>query len=358
MKEVLYLGPDYKDHRGGIGALLEVYARHIKEFNFIPTYSGGSIRKNSYRYLKAWFRLVSTLLLHRSIKILHIHTASRGSFLRKSVLALTGKLFGRKVILHIHGGGFHNFYARSRLLRPYIRFVLNRVDVVICLSEKWRQYYTAEFRIKRLEIVNNVIENPPSASGVPAGPQPLHDRVNLLFLGLISDGKGIFDLLDVVAESRSLTHNRICVTIAGNGETDRLQQLIAERHPDGEVRFEGWVSGPGKVALLNSCDIYVLPSYNEGLPISILEAISYGKPVIATPVGGVPEVVRPGFNGWLFEPGDKKALQSILAEVANNNNQDLLKQYGMNSLSLAKEYTPESVFSSLDRLYRELIHDR
>ncbi len=355
MKEVLYLGPDYKNHRGGIGALLEVYARHIPDFNFIATYSGGSPLRIIVLYIYAWLRLVNKLLWSRHIKILHIHTASRGSFLRKSALVLTGKLFGRKVILHIHGGGFHNFYARARFLRPYIRFVLKKTDLVICLSEKWRQYYMAEFGMKRLEVVNNVIEHPldpPSVSPASNG------RVNLLFLGLICDSKGVFDLLDVVARSRTLVDGRITVTIAGNGETERLQQLIRERHPDGEVEFAGWVNGVQKAALLHSCDIYVLPSYNEGLPISILEAISYGKPIIATPVGGVPEIVRPGFNGWLVEPGNGSALQSVLQEVADENNRAMLKEYGLNSLSLAKTYTPESVFSSLDRLYQHLIRGK
>lgn len=348
------MGPDYRNHRGGIGALLEVYARHIPEFQFIATYKDPSPLKAGYIYLAAWFRLLGVLLFNGEIKILHIHTASRGSFLRKSLLVLTGKLFGRKVILHIHGGGFHNFYTRAGFLRPYIRFVLGKADVVICLSEKWRRYYAETFRIKRLEIVNNVIEK--AEAGISHLPH--NGKINLLFLGLIADKKGVFDLLETVAEYRTALQHRIRVTIAGNGETERLQQRIREHHPEGEVRFAGWVNGAKKAELLSSCDIYVLPSYNEGLPISILEAISYGKPVIATPVGGIPEVVRPGFNGWLIEPGNKSALQSVLREVADPDSREILERYGNNSRSLAKEYTPEAVFSSLDRLYHQLIRDK
>ena len=106
--------------------------------------------------------------------------------------------------------------------------------------------------------------------------------------------------------------------------------------------------------MLNSCDVYILPSYHEGLPISVLEAMSYGKPVISTNVGGIPEIVKPGFNGWLFQPGDHQALNTIIREAMNNK--DLLKQYGNNSLRLSKNYTPESVFQSLNQLYKQVLN--
>jgi glycosyltransferase involved in cell wall biosynthesis len=119
------------------------------------------------------------------------------------------------------------------------------------------------------------------------------------------------------------------------------------------VQFAGWVSGTKKAELLNKCDIYVLPSYNEGLPISILEAMSYGKPVISTNVGGIPEIVKPGFNGWLFQPGDRDALNGIILEVLAEK--EKLKQYGINSMTVSAGYTPQSVVKSLEQLYAKMI---
>jgi glycosyltransferase involved in cell wall biosynthesis len=255
------------------------------------------------------------------------------------------------VLFHIHGASFHHFYRKKKLLRPYISFILGKADVVICLSEMWREYFSSTFRLKRLEVLNNVIEAaPPAQNDIPR-----NGHVNLLFLGVIGDRKGIFDLLRVIESDREHINSRVTVTVAGNGEVERLQKTISENHRDGVVKYAGWVNGSKKSELLNMCDVYILPSYNEGLPISILEAMAYGKPVIATDVGGIPEIVKPGYNGWLFKAGDLQALRSIIHEVLDNKN--ILKEYGNNSLRLSKNYMPEAVINSLEVLYKKIINE-
>ena len=350
MNPVLFIGPDHKNHRGGIGAVLDVYSKHITPFRFIATYVTKSFFKQSITYISAVFKLIWFCITDRQIKILHIHHASRGSFIRKSLLVLIGKIFGKKVILHIHGGGFHNYYKRARLMKPVIRLTLESADAVICLSEMWKKYYSSTFKLKRLVIINNVIEKPSvSAEHIQNG------SLNLLFLGHVTEKKGVFDLLKVLAAGRDQFRHKVKVTIGGIGEVERLEKTISENQFNGDVSFAGWVNGNKKAQLLNDCDVYVLPSYFEGLPISILEAMSYGKPVISTNVGGIPEIVKPGFNGWLFQPGDHQALNSIIREAMDNK--ELLKQYGNNSLSISKNYTPESVFQSLNELYQQVLID-
>ena len=77
----------------------------------------------------------------------------------------------------------------------------------------------------------------------------------------------------------------------------------------------GWVQNEAKQSTICSCDIYVLPSYFEGLPVSILEAMAMGKPIIATNVGGIPSIVQNGYNGWLFSPGKFNELNKIFDEI-------------------------------------------
>ncbi|MEP7259081.1 MAG: glycosyltransferase family 4 protein [Flavitalea sp.] len=353
MKNVLYLGPEYKNHRGGIGAVLEVYSRNAVPFKFIPTYSNKSFPHKLYVYIRAACLLIYTLITDRSIKIVHIHSASRGSFMRKSFLLMISKLFGKKVIIHIHGAEFHIFYAKAGWLRAYIRFILQKADVVICLSNKWKEYFTSNFKIKELAIINNVIEKAP---GGPLISGNGNGHVNFLFLGFIGNRKGIFDFLEVLQNNRASFDGKYTVTVGGNGEVERLQQVIADYHPNGDVQYAGWVNGDKKVELLQRCDVYVLPSYNEGLPISVLEALAYGKPVISTNVGGIPEIVKPGYNGWIFEPGNKAELQHIVQEVLLDKN--VWKEYGTHSLIISKNYTPESVFQSLDILYKKLDNEQ
>ena len=99
-----------------------------------------------------------------------------------------------------------------------------------------------------------------------------------------------------------------------DGETERLLTYLADHKLETLVQFEGWVSGEKKHELLSSSDVYILPSYHEGLPISILEAMNYQLPVIATPVGGTAEAVQEGINGFLVTPGDKDALYDRLLQ--------------------------------------------
>jgi glycosyltransferase involved in cell wall biosynthesis len=265
-------------------------------------------------------------------------------------MILIAKLFRKKIILHVHGAKFHIYYSSSKLLKPYIRYIFESADVVICLSEGWQKFFSSTFKLKRLVIINNVIQE---VSDKPHTEE--RDSLNLLFLGQIGKRKGVFDLLNVLAENKEEFKDKVKLTIGGIGDVDRLQKTLSDNRFNGDVTYAGWVNGSTKARLLNSCDVYVLPSYHEGLPISVLEAMSYGKPVISTNVGGIPEIVRPGFNGWLFKPGDHQALNTIIREAMNNK--DLLKQYGNNSLSLSKNYTPESVFQSLNALYQQMLNN-
>lgn len=343
-QQVLYVGPDYRNHRGGIGAVLDVYAKYITPFKFIPTYPNGSFLKKVYTYLKALVLLVWKLATDREIKIVHIHVASKGSFMRKSVIVMISKLFGKKVIFHVHGAKFHIFYDEAGWLRGYIRFIIRRCDIIVCLSEQWKNYFESAFPGKKVRVINNVID-PPQIAAVPANHA---GKVKFLFLGYIGKRKGVFDLIEVLKKHQSEFAGRYSLTVGGNGEVDQLKQVISDDQT-GDVQYAGWVKGEKKNELLKECDVYVLPSYNEGLPISVLEAMSYGKPIISTTVGGIPEIVKPGFNGWLLEPGDHKALSSIITEVLDQK--EKLAQYGSNSLQLAKKYMPDSVLNSLDILY-------
>jgi len=348
MKDVLYIGPDYRA-QGGIAAVLDTYSRNIRPFKFISTYNHSGALARQFLFLKAMFSLIRSLVTDKDIRIVHVHSAAKGSFIRKSILLGLARLFGRKTVLHVHAGSFHTYYEHAGILRPYIRYVFRKVDVVICLSEKWYEFYSTQFRIKHLVIIKNVIERP------AALPRPISPDgpVKLLFLGLVIEKKGIFDLLKVMDLHHDLFDGKLQLSIGGKGETDRLEETLRNKYLSANVRFEGWVVGEKKNELLRNCDIYILPSHIEGLPISILEAMAYGKPVISTNVGGIPEVVLPGKNGWLFNPGDLDALKKILEDVVNNRH--LLKQYGDYSYDLSAAYTPDAVMSSLRNLYDQML---
>lgn len=351
MNDVLFVGPDHGTHRGGIAAVLDTYSAHIRPFKFISSYNNSGFLSRQFLFLKAAISLIRSLIGDKDIRIVHVHSAAKGSFIRKSILLRIARLFGRKTVLHMHSGSFHTYYEHAGILRPYIRRVFRKADVVVCLSQKWYEFYSTEFRIKRLVIIKNVIERPADL------PQPLSSAgpLKLLFLGMVVEKKGIFDLLKVMAMHPDLFGGKVQLTIGGKGEEERLAETLRNKDLSGHVKFEGWVVGEKKNELLKNCDIFILPSHIEGLPISILEAMANGKPIISTVVGGIPEIVIPGRNGWLFQPGNLDELRNVLAEAIADRQR--LKQYGENSYLLSESYSPNMVMESLRGVYDQLLID-
>ncbi|HEY0895466.1 MAG TPA: glycosyltransferase family 4 protein, partial [Sphingobacteriaceae bacterium] len=177
--------------------------------------------------------------------------------------------------------------------------------------------------------------------------------ITLLFLGLICKEKGIFDLLEVLSRNRRTFSNRVRLVIGGNGEVENLRRVIRENGLEHMVSFRGWVTDHTKHQLMVSSDLFILPSYGEGMPVSILEALSYGKAVIATRVGGIPEIVKHEVNGLLITPGD---LTGILHSICYYLNDPLkILRHGQASRPLVRDFYPENVMKKVETLYQSLI---
>jgi len=203
-----------------------------------------------------------------------------------------------------------------------------------------------------LFIINNPVDPPQHNENIY---RDNPGKTKLLFLGLISKNKGIFDLIDVLATNKESFQNRLCLSIGGNGETDKLRKEINDKKLGEMVEYLGWVTQDKKNNCLQQTDVYILPSYNEGLPISILEAMSYGKPIISTNVGGIPEIVVSGRNGLLIEPGNLKQMEEAINFCIENV--DTIKEYGKESRLLVKKHLPDAVMEELQKVYNELLSE-
>jgi len=352
-KQILLVGPDYKNHRGGIGALIAVHKDQYEVFNFIPSY-----RPYKNNLVKSFFflRQLIAIMLHLSknshIKIVHIHSSKQGSFYRKLLIACIVKwFFRRKTINHIHTGNFKRFYDNSnRVSQKVIRYFLQLNDVTVTVSAFWKEYFETLFSLQNVYRINNIVTAP-----LPSGPLNNIDNgyVSFLFLGLIDLNKGIFDLLKVLSQNKATLSNRFKLIIAGDGNVGLLHETIRMNGLNELVEFKGWVTGEEKQHLLRTADVFILPSYYEGLPVSVLEAMSYGKPVIATSVGGIPEIVQQGFNGILNKPGDLKALLNAILYYINDREE--IAKHGSNSFQIVKEYFPEAIMPKLEAVYSSLL---
>lgn len=341
--KVLTIGCHCDPPKGGVACVLKTYKDYVYEpFHFVANSKGGLIA-NVWYLIKSIVQCEWLYKTNTKIEIVHIHTASYNSFKRSVLYIRQAKRYGKKVVCHVHGGGFKEY----RNTNPkFVDKHLKMCDAVVALSETWCEYFAEELGLNNVYVVNNIIENPQMVQVEKDG------RFHILFLGLITEAKGIFDLLDVLRDNKELWNGHIMLHVGGNGKVDEFKQKTVEYGIEDMVIYEGWVSGEKKASLFNLADAYILPSYTEGVPISILEAMSYGVPVLSTPVGGIPEVVTSGVNGLLFNAGDKKAMAECINRLLNDLT--LCKRMKAIELEESRAYLPESISVQLEKMYENL----
>lgn len=344
-EKVLFVGIDYKVPKGGIANVLNTYSTFIRPFKFVRTYASelNNFQKILYA-VTGYVLLIWKLAVDRNIEIVHIHSASGSSFWRKSHAVKIAKAMKKKVIFHCHGGGFKEFRQNSP---AKIDAILKKADIVVCLSQEWKDYFE-NIGCRNVVIIKNVIEEPKPESINRDG------LVHFLFLGLICDNKGIFDVLNALSVHKEKLTGKMILHVGGNGQTDRLIYTIKLLKLEQLVIFEGWADREKKRHLLNLADVYLLPSYIEGVPISILEAESYCKPVITTNVGGIPSIVKNGETGLLVSPGNISEIYSAIKNMIDN--EYLRHCYGEAGFVISNEYLPNTIKKELINLYRNMLN--
>lgn len=348
-QKVLMIGEYFKHNApGGMAAVLASYNEYFENMQFIPTWRNGNILVKIWYAVYSYFFFIWYMLFVRSVKIVHIQGAAFASFERNVFFVKVGKLFGKKVVMHMHCADFESYYNPSKHKQRIVD-IINACDLYLVLSDSWKQYFESiGVKSNIIKVLNNTI-TPPVTKIVKRST----DILNLLYLGVIGQRKGIYDILNALKDNKEMFEGKIVLRIGGNQEEEKLQACINEYGLQGMVKFEGFVSGEKKIECLNWADVYILPSFNEGLPIGILEAMSYRHPIISTPVGGIPEVVKDGVNGIMVKPGNVQEIAKAISAFVGDKK--LVEEYGMHSIELVKPYLPETVFAALSEMYSHLI---
>lgn len=349
-KHIVMLGTSFHT-MGGISAVVNEY-RQAGLFDRLPiiyiaTHCDGSMAKKLQFCVTSWFRYVA-LLLQRKVVLIHVHMASNASFWRKGLFFLPAFLCHIPTILHLHGGGFSRFYERdcNRTVKWLVRYMFDRVDSVIVLSNHWQCWVKSISSNSRILPIANPVQLPPTIDFF------LREPSTILFLGRLGEQKGTYDLLNAVSGLVTQYPN-LTLLLGGDGELDRVQKQANQMGIGAHVEVLGWISVTRKSALLRRAAIYVLPSYAEGLPMSVLEAMAAGLPVISTRVGGIPEVIADGLEGYLIQPGDVIALSNALNMLLVDA--DLRRSMGIAARNKVEStFSTEHVLPQIERLYQDL----
>ena len=268
--------------------------------------------------------------------------------------------FGRcdKIFSPISGKFFHNFYQANDFLRRWlIRHLLGLSTRVIILSEKWKPFFASIITEEKIEVLPNSIRADEYYTDNFPYKRYLAQKKSILFMGTLSREKGVYDIIRAIPIIRNKVKDIVFI-FAGEAESlneaKRLVNLCREGINEEYICLLGTFTGKKKVDLLLASDIFVLPSYSEGLPFVILEAMAAGLPIISTEAGAIPEVVVDGENGFIIKPGDYVEMaeriymllqdRALCSEFGNNNRKRVMKYYNL-----------DVMIKRLDYIYNELI---
>ena len=258
-------------------------------------------------------RIMAHLLLQRP-HLVHVHTSQFFGFWRDCVHLLLARAMGCRTVLHNHGASFDTWANGMGPLRlGLVRWAFETASSVVVLSPKWQRKLCQYAPRANWRVIPNGLPMPARVNDVTTAAEPV-----FLFLGDWTPRKGVRDLVAATEVARRRGF-RGAVRLAGfekaSGQLTTLREHIHEAGCEAIIEVLGTLSIDEKDRALALADCLVLPSYAEGLPMAVLEAMSHGIPVIATGVGAIPEVITDGREGFLIDPGDVQALADRMLKL-------------------------------------------
>ena len=292
------------------------------------------------------FRLDGALRLTRLLRrerasILHTHTLAAGNALSR----VAGRLAGVPVVSHLH---IENHFRRStaRLLASLDNTSARAASALVAVSEDTKRAYERQgYPAGRIEVIHNGVDLPPN------GAAPDNDPPVIGEIARLCDVKGQRELIRALAQvpgARLVLAGRDLEQ--GGAFEDELTRE-AERAGVSERVEVGFRDDVG--SLLDELDVLALPSWTEGLPMTVLEAMAHARPVVATPVGGTPEVVVDGETGLLVPPRDPEALAAALRRLLEDA--DLRRSMGeAGRRRVAAEFTADRMAERVLAVYERV----
>lgn len=346
---VLMVGVD-KERIGGMWTVAENYIKNEK-FNssvnlyYVATSTCGSILKRSFKMLRGYMQCVYVLATKR-IDLVHIHMAEKGSVFRKGRVARWAKMLNKKVIIHMHAGPFMAWYDTLSLQkRKKVCKIIEQADKVFVLGEFWKKEMESILPQDKIEVLYNGVnclnENPYSS-----------ESKDIVFFGLLKRTKGIYDLIDATALLDKKIDPDIKVRLCGTDEEGNIPEYIQNKNLQNRIILEGWVGAEKRDRILREAMISVLPSYFEGLSMTVIEAMAYGVPVVTTNISTMPELIAD--SGMLVEPGDSQRLAELIYSMISEK--QLRKNCSDRLYSRAKEiFSIETMVANTVNVYSKLL---
>jgi glycosyltransferase involved in cell wall biosynthesis len=349
--------------RGGVSRVIELIGAHLPEhicvrfiatFNRYTGYEGATRSDRGSRLAQACvFFLAFVQTLFRALArgtIFHVHFSGRGSLLRKGVICVMLRSLRCRYLVHSHTADINPFLPWLPMAcRRLILWGICGAARVIVLTRFWHDYYCSILNLPPDRVL--LLPNPADL------PKSIPDRsrrqgLRVLFLGSIGIRKGAYDLIRAFGALPADVQASCHLTLAGDGDSDEAQKLTQELGCAKRVSILGWIGKADVEKSLVDSDVLVLPSYAEGMAMALVEAMSWGLPVVTTSVGGAGEFLEQGRNCLLVSPGDVGGIRDAIANLARDP--ELRLQLGLAARDTISRFSIDTYISTLTALYEEL----
>lgn len=349
MKDVLMLGND-PSVKGGITTVINQFKEHKWEnvrLEFIPTYKDNNAIVKILFFLIAYIRIIFKFIFSKP-DIVHMHMSYKASFTRAYMIHKLCKFFNIKDIIHLHGSEFKKWYDSCKFdKKEKIKKLLRECYIMVVLGAEW------ESRIKKIEPNTNILVVNNKVKLQNEFVEYSNEYFNVLFLGVLIKRKGINDLLEAIRILKNRNSlNNIKFIITGNGEEENKLKKLAKLYNINEsIIFTGWINGDKKNDIIKKSHLMVLPSYNEGLPMSILESMSFGLPIIATNVGDVSEAVINERNGYLVDVGNPIMLANCIEKIIRMPKDEWERMSNESKKIINAKFSDSNYFDIFEKIY-------
>lgn len=356
---IIVTGTDPDSAKGGIGIVLPGYftALQLAGFNYecMPTYNPSNLKGKWTPWLKALPKLFGNVRKSKKENtqvIVYSHVGARISFFREACILFIAKLAGAHTIFQVHSCDVDSY-----LNHPFKKFLLKlslmHADTVCVLTDWWKNRLINAGIKSRIHVIPNPLPNnllKIASHTVEVESIDNDGLINILSMARLVPGKGV----DIMIRAIEHLPDNVSLVIAGDG--DQRKNLGALAHDlgiAGRIHFAGWVSGDDKTKLLENADIFCLPSTYDAFPMSMVEAMAYGIPVVAVRWGGVPDMVSDGYSGFLAGRAQADEISDAIKKLLDT---ELRLKMGVQAKKwVIKISHPDHVAKKLRHVIEELI---
>lgn len=362
MKRIIYIAPFVKKrYKGGIMRIAE-YLNNLEsnklfsncniELEFFNSHilsqsknSDGKFTLENVKQALFFLFNLSKRIIKGNYDYIHVNSSKGIPLLKDQIIIfLISLLTQKKIFFQIHYSGIPETFLNNSLLK-YLQLKLLRKNYkIIILSENFKnQLISIGFPNEQLIVLHNFHIYKHS---IPIIFDP-KNTIELIFIGSICERKGFSDIINALI-GIGINYNFTVLGEFSSPEIENEYRTKIKNH-NIKVNFTGYVEGNLKSELLNKADLLLLPSYEEGFPMVIPEAMAHGCAIISTNIAAIPEIVIDEYNGFLIDPGQPIKIREKIQFL--NSNRQLLIKYKNNSFNLSSKYNLENYIYKLSKIY-------